>query len=232
MKALNFTISSKKIFIVSILVLTITASGFLLPQVIAEHGETGITKPLVAGPNIVTFRDITNVLPQSSTLTTDLSTIESDLSFTITVEEPDANLDPSVVDVTQDATAKSDTSDPLEASTTMTETGADTGIFTGTIQVSEQGPTAGNVLQISNDDVVNTSYVPEDPNVARLSAQLNVIDPGNVKINDVFIDPNTLENEPFIQVSHAVKLELLDGATLDAANPPVITISYANLDLL
>ena len=76
MKALNFTISSKEIFIVSILVLTIATSGLLLPQVIAEHGaDPGITKPLVAGPNIVTFRDTTNVLPQSLTLTTDFSTI-------------------------------------------------------------------------------------------------------------------------------------------------------------
>jgi len=219
MKALNFTISSKTIFIVSILVLTIATSGLLLPQVIAEHGETGITKPLVA-----------NSLPQSLTLTTDFSTIESDLSFTITVEEPDANLDSSAIDVTQNATAFSDTSFPVNATTIMTETGPDTGIFTGTIQVSEEGPTAGNVLQISNDDVVTASYVPESIGVGRLSAVLNVINPGGgVKISDNLINLDEFQvNVDWRPVTHPVKIELLGGATLDVANPPVITISYAN----
>jgi len=107
MKENNFTISSKSIFIASILVLTLTSAGLLLPDIIAEHGKDGITKPLAANSqNIVNFRDTTNVLPQSLTLTIDTSQIEQGF-FNITAEEKDANLDSSAVDVTQNASANS-----------------------------------------------------------------------------------------------------------------------------
>jgi len=98
MKALNFTISSKTIFIVSILVLTIGTATEFLPQVLAEHGEDGITIPVdTANPNIVGFRDITNINLHSFTLTTGDLPIGNGF-FTITVEEEDANLDPTAVD--------------------------------------------------------------------------------------------------------------------------------------
>jgi len=228
----NFTKSSKSIFIVSLLVLTLTTGGLLLPYIIAEHGGDGIIKPVGVGANVVEFRDITNVLPSGSTITTDFSSIESDSSFTITVEEEDANLDSSAVDVTQNATAYSDPVTKVNATTIMTETGPDTGIFTGTINVSDEGPTAGDVLEIDSGDEITAGYIPEPIGAGRLSAQLNMLTAGNVKLNDTSISIiNSIENLGIIPVTLPINIEFLDGASVDPANPPVITISYANADL-
>ena len=220
----NFTLS-KSISLVSILVLSIISVGFLLPQVIADHGvDPGITKSLTAGSQIINFRDTTNTNPQSSEVSVDTSTTRAGF-FTIIVEEEDANLDATAIDVIL-SSATSTTSGSDEATTTMPETGPDTGVFSGTINVS-LNPTSGNNLQVGPVDEITVLYDSESQGVGRLKADVNVVTPGNVKITDELLDLDEFTlNHNFRPVTHPVKIQL-EGATFDttSALAPVITIA-------
>ncbi len=236
----NLANVAKPVFVISLLVLSIIGQGFI-QSAYANHGEDpGITKPAVIGSNTLSFRDITNTNPQTSTITIDNSEAEQGI-LKINLEELDANLDITAIDMVT-VTANSTTSGALKANVLLTETGVNTGIFTGELRLSST-ETVDNKLQVSEGDVITynhfedslgvaQSHSEESQGVGRFQAVIEILSAGNVKITDVLIDTvNEAINQPFIPRSHGVNLELLDGATLDPANPPVITMSYANLDL-
>jgi hypothetical protein len=228
----------KPIFVVSILVFSIVGMGLIIQEVSADHGEDpGITKPVVIGTNILKFRDITNTDAQTSTITIDNSMAEQGI-LTITLEELDANLDVTEIEIVT-VTANSTTSGAVKANVPLTETGVNTGIFTGQLILSTT-ETVDNKLQVSEGDVITynhfedslgvaQSHSEESRGVGRFQAKLELTAGGNIKITDVLV-PDDLGGN-IIPRSHAVHLELLDGATLDPANPPIITLSYAHLDL-
>ena len=212
MKGHNFTIS-KSISLVSILVLSIISVGFLLPQVIAEHGvDPGITKSVIADSNIVNFRDSTNVMLQSSTVSVDTSTIKAGF-FTIIVEEEDSNLDSTGIDVilsSATSTASELEEGQPQAITSLSETGPDSGVFSGTINVSTS-PTSGNNLKIGVDSEITVLYDSEPKAVGRLSAELTAAigGDGDVKITDVLLSDDEIAgiNTEFRPVTHPVKIE-------------------------
>jgi len=211
MNGYNFT-SAKSISLVSVLVLSIISVGFLLPQVTADHGEDpGITKSLDAGiSTIVSFRDTTNVLLQSVTLSVDTSTIKAGF-FTIVVEEEDANLDSTAIDVIL-SSATSTSSGLDEATTSLSETGPDSGVFSGTIQVSVGGTTEGNNLELRLGDDITVIYDSESLGVSRFSAVIDSSSAGSVKVTDVLINlADFAENNVLRPVIHPVSLEFSGG---------------------
>jgi len=237
MKGYNFTFP-KSISLVSILVLSIISVGFLLPQVIAEHGvDPGVTKPLGIGANIVDFRDTTNVMLQSSTVSVDTSTIIARF-ITIIVEEEDSNLDSTAIEVifsSATSTASELEEGKPKATTSLFETGPDSGVFSGTITLSP-GPTSGNNLKVSlGIGEITIIYDSEPQAVGRLTAELTTTPTGDgtVRMIDVLLTDDEIAglNTNFRPVTHPVQLELLDGATLDLTSPPEITISFANAAL-
>jgi len=247
MKSYNFKISAMSISLVSILALSIISVGFLLPEVIALHGEDpGVTKSLMAGSNIVSFRDSTNMLLGSSTVSVDSSTIKAGF-FTIIVEEEDSNLDSTAIDVI--LSSATSTSSQLEmppgiATTEMSETGPDTGVFSGTINVKRGVTTEGNTLNLGLGDAVTVLYFPEPtspdsmiiepapseeiPNgLGRLTAEISGgTVAGTVTMTDFIIDTDTESNRvcPSLLVTHPVDLQISDSD----ANLITVTISYAN----
>jgi len=221
------------VFIASILVFSIAGLGIIIQDVSADHGEEpGITKAVVNGSNTLSFRDIANTAPQTSTLTLDMSQAKQGL-VTINLEELDANLDSTAIDLVI-ATANSTTSGPVKANVTLTETGIATGIFSGTLFLSTT-ESIDDTLQVSNGDSITASHEEESQSVGRLHADLEIIHQGNVKITDVLLDFVSLGfNTDFVPVTHSIKIASIDGAKIDssAGNAHVITISYANVDLL
>ncbi len=228
MKLLNLRNCAKPIFVISLFALSFMALGLLVPSVSASHGEDGITQPLGVGADqIISFRDVTNILLQSSTLTVDTSEASSG-SIIINLEEPDANFNATTIQVVL-SSATSTTSDSVEAIVELTETGIDTGTFSGTLILS-LSTTSGNNLEVARGDDISVFYEAESQGVGRFQAELDVTTAGNVKISDVLLDLDEFTvNHNFRPVTHPVKIKL-DGATLDtsAGQAPIITISYAN----
>ena len=223
----NIANAAKPVFVISLLVLSIIGQGLIQSAYASHNGEHGIKKPVVAGPNTISFRNLL-LVNQSSTLTIDTSQAANGI-LTINLVELDKNLNATTLDVAT-ATATSPTSGAAEAIVPLTETGIDTGTFSGTLLLS-QTETTGNKLQISQGEDVTVNYDSESQAVGRLKAELEVIDPGKVNMSDVLIDIAEFQvNVDWRPVTHPVKLVLLDGATLDttAGQAPVITISYAN----
>ena len=146
----------KPVFIASILVFSIAGLGIFIQEVSAEHGENpGITKPVVIGSNTLSFRDITNTLPQTSTLTVDMSQSQQGL-VTINLEELDANLDATAIE-TVIVTASSPTSGATVAIVPLTESGDNTGFFSGVLNLIAT-PTVGNSLvRFENGGALNTT---------------------------------------------------------------------------
>ena len=156
MNTLNHTSFAKAVSVVSIFSLFIVAFGILTPLVNAENPQPSVvTLELDPGDNIVSFRDTTNVFHSSSTLTVDTSTIKAGF-FTINVEDNDANLDRTSADVVL-ASAASTSSDPESVTALLTETGADTGTFSGPVSVGI-GPTTDDTLQVGVSDELFVSY--------------------------------------------------------------------------
>ena len=77
MKINNIFNSSKKIFAILSLVLSISALSLIGPSVFADHGSEFRVENITAASNILTFRDSTSVLLQSHTLTLDQFGIQS-----------------------------------------------------------------------------------------------------------------------------------------------------------
>jgi len=182
MKKFNSDLSFKSITVVSIVALSLISMGFMLPQVIAEHGEvTGITKPLDAdATNIVSFRDTTNLMMHSLTVSVDTSAIKAGF-ITIIVQEEDANLDTTAIDVI--LSSATSTSSELEeppglAFTVMPETGPDTGVFSGTINIKRSGPSEGNNLQLQPDNDITILYQNHSA-AGRLTAELTTTPTGD-----------------------------------------------------
>jgi len=218
MKVQNY--SSKFILSISVLVVGLFSLGFFTLYVNAEHGEDGIKIDLLEGSNTVNFRDSTNTMSQSSTLSVDSSTIKAGFII-ITVEEKDSNLDATNIDIIP-ANITS-TSDPVGNDFLLTETGVDTAIFVGTAEVSPfESP---GVLQIAPGDEI--MYEPEPEGVPRVSAKIGALaNPGSVIISDFIVDTPTEGARlcPADIVVHPINMQLI----LSSATQTNVTISYAN----
>jgi len=219
--------SKKSIFLVSIFVALIVL-GLSLPSVDAAHppGKDTVKIDLSSGTNTISFRDAFNNKPQSSSV----SAIQDSFpDFTITVTDADANLDPNAIDVIL-SSASSTTSGASIATTELTETGFNTGIFQGKIFVRST-PTIGNELQVSNGDAILLIYEPEPQSVGRFFSILSgVTGASNVILKDGVIGASTEQFSstcPFDLYIHPVSMTFSDAT----ATGVTATLSYANADL-
>jgi len=202
-----------------IAILGIFIFGTLVIIPIVNADTDSVTKDLVVGINQVSIRDITNTNPQEATLNLDKPIYSLSDNVLITLINRDENLVPNSIN---SATVTATTPSGFNKIVALTETAVNSNEFTASMSLN--GAQGGEELTVS--------YPISPLGVGRMQVTLDMINPpGKARLSDVILDPNDLINLSFIPVSHAVNLELLDSATLDVTNPPVITISYANLNL-
>jgi len=217
-------------------VLAISLSMILLLQVgafnevYAPVSAYSVSKTLAAGDNPIAFRDSFNTAAQTATITLDVSTSGSGF-VTIQVIEDDSNLDATAIDVIF-ASITSTTSGMLETQATLTETGTDTGVFEGTVDLSTE--LEPGKLQVSPGDLLNAVYTAKNFGVGRLSATLTGVagvTPVDVEIFDFTITTVAEKTAacPFDLVIHPVIIQYPLGTT---ASEITVTISYANALLI
>jgi len=213
-----------------------------LPFIDARHSDEGFSIDLVPGTNQITFRDSSNMSPQTATLSLDKSSYFPGENVEITVEEEDSDLEFNSEDNIL-ASATSTTSGVVETESILTETGLGTGIFRGQIPLSTT--LQPGVLQVTPGDFIFPMYEPEHDGVGRFSAELRgVTSAGTLNIFDYSIDDpdglNTRHVEacPVDLVTHPVDIqaagEFVDGSgtiispVFDPSSEITVTISYAN----
>lgn len=236
-----------------LLLLTVFATSTILLEnfdyVLADHGETSTTGHgpisviLSTGTNEIAFRDVDNTQVQcntdpgpnnvcadpTSTTSFSIKTTKKGSTGTITVNDPDANLDLTAVDTVL-STATSDTSPTTKATATLTETGINTGVFSGTISLTKS-PTSGSNLQTSDGDGISVFYNPIPVGAGRFFAELTGVS-GTPQLQ--ISDDTTLTTDcggsgTFRLVTFPVNVALTPSTgTLDQIT---VTMSYANADL-
>ena len=209
-----------KIFFITFLI--ILSIGLVSTQTTLAYE---LTQSVSSGMVNLAFRDISNTdSTPNPILSLDQHKYRSGDNATLTLTDLVPNV---ALDGKDFAFAKVDGS-----SLTLTETDINTGIFTGTFSVGNEFPTIEYVRDFSNP------LTTMDPNngdtgsaFARLSATLDVSNPGEIKISDSRFTDDDFINLCFRPVLHAVDIQLADGATIGSENTKV-TLSYANAVLL
>jgi hypothetical protein len=202
-------------------------------------------QPIATGNGqTVSFRNVTgpNGAPASNTTATiSLNTPPGGFTLnsipTITVKDPEANLNPNVVNtVVVNVTSSSD---PHGILVTLSETGPNTGVFTGSFSFTSSA-SSGSALQVGPGDNIRVSY---DASHARFSETINgITQPGNVIITDYVVPtddstsctvmgeciPTSSNNGvPFLPIGGAVNVTVV-GAQTDPNATDTVTMSYAN----
>jgi len=240
-KKIKFSLTVKQsIPILLSIMLSIVVFSTIAPDVDATHkilndlvGDESITLDLIPGINQIFYRDSTNTDPQTHSIDVDASPIKAGF-ITISVTEEDSNLNPSGMDVIL-SSATSTTSGLDETPVTLTETGDDTGIFTGSLFVSPGG--GDGVLQLGLGDEITVLYEPQHDafettdageviglGVGRFSAELTgVSGSGTVDISDTTFIESPCK---MVTATHPVTIKFSPGITADDIT---VTISYANI---
>ena len=193
-----------KVALFSLLILVLCMSTMPTHSIFAASRAVTVAE----GETItITYRDIENLEPTPTpTISLDKTSYRAGDTAIITIDDFNANLDITEIDSTT-ALANSQTVE-------LTETDVNSHVFVGTFLVN------GNI---------GLAYTPDPPESVRAQVTLGVENPGDVIISDHKFDQNELENLPFTPVTHALNIELANGATLDGTNV-VVTLSYSNAD--
>jgi len=238
----NFSKSSKIIFVLALFVLSFGVFE-IFENIFATHNT--ITKTFTSGiDKMISFRDIGNTDPTVRSISVDPDTT---IELTITVIDDSADIDTGTLDVVF-SSATSTTSGAAAATATLTETGVNTGEFTGTIILSSTSTTSGNVLQANSGDQFGVTYIPHpfdeitettgNPNrileLARVDATVDLTTGGDITITDVITNFNPSEfqlNNGIRPVLYPVDISFSNGATQVTSTDMVVTISFANANL-
>lgn len=228
-------VNFKRIFLLFLVSISFAAIDFLTPiDALHPDGKDSVTKSLIFGANTILLRDITNQADQVDGAGNPVATTTYDSSNSglgtgkITVTDLDANLDTTDIDLVL-SSANSTSSGSAKAEVELSETGVDTGTFSGTLFLSSL-TTTGDQIEIQNGDDITVNYDHEPLGVGRFSANIDVTSAGgSVTLSDV-IPVNSGQFCPDVLVTLPVVVDLADGTTADASTAK-ITISYANADL-
>jgi len=208
------------------ILISIIAVGFLPLVVDAAHppGSETVSSPVVIGSNIVSFRDSTNIMLQSSTISLDTSSVKAGF-VTIIVQEKDANLDSSGIDVVL-SSATSTSSGSEKATVELSETSEDSGTFSGKLFVSTSGPTSGDTLELGLGDAISVFYDPEPLSVGRFSAEIDVTSgSGTVVLSEEIIEKKSDVACPAVLFTHPVEVSLSPGVSASSIST---TLQFAN----
>jgi hypothetical protein len=225
--------------------LLMLAVGIQNPLAYADHGSDFRAELISPGSEIVTFRDSTNVLLQSATLSVDTSTVKAGF-ITVILEEKDANLQsgPNAFEETftqffrdgvemRFSSASSTSSGQETVDVKLTETDANSGLFTGRLNVGS-GATTDNELQLGIGDEISLFYKPEPQGVGRFTAEYGgVTDDSFIALGENWREEDgefiyeavELENtEPWDLLIYPIEI-------ISSVNPGdtiTVTMSYAN----
>jgi hypothetical protein len=183
-----------------------------------------------AGEQIVTLREITNLHNVTSgdmavTSRLDKSEYRVGDTATITVIDPEANLDPEEVNTV--SAGISSTRNPAGIVVELTETDINTSRFEGTIEIAEDGGDGGP-LQIGPGSDITLHYIGTH---ARMKATINGIsESGIVEMSDAVVDVPDPDTFPFAPIGGAANLTLVD-ASLSPDGSISVSLSYANAAL-
>jgi hypothetical protein len=218
---LNYFHSRRVSCLFSILALSIFAIS--LQQATALE----ILPPVFPGDNTVNFRDITNLVNASATVSLDKSIYLPGDSATLTITDVNANAD--LTSRESLTVVVSSVTDPIGIIIFPEETDVNTGVFLGTFSVSTS-PSFDTTLQIRPGDSLTISYEPQAQFAGRLSAQLSGIDvEGLALLFDYVVSDDEEINNCFVVVTDAVHFEMLDaGFGTPTATSTVVTMSFAN----
>ncbi|MHA7646516.1 hypothetical protein [Nitrosopumilus sp. S4] len=170
----------------------------------AYAGE--ITKSISNGAT-ENFRDITNLeQTPDPTLSLDKSVYRLGETVIITLNDTNADLDISAIDFA--------TATVSGSSLTLTETGGNTGIFTGSF-------VAGNTISID--------YTPDPKGAARAEINFPLSSSGNVILGDLSFDQTEITNLGIKPVIGAINVTLTNGASFSSV--PTVKLSFANANL-
>ena len=136
-------------------------------NVTAQHGD-GLTVTYIdecdaAGRTNVRVYASATIKQYTGTVEFDRDTYNLTDTATITVTDPDANTNPSLIDSVS-VKVSSDT-DPGGLTLTAAETGPNTGVFTGTLTFSET-MTMGTTLRVTLGDTITAKYTDENADPA------------------------------------------------------------------
>jgi len=193
----------KTIFL-SVLILT-SLFAFVTP--FQNSYETSYTKSISGSP-VETFRDITDFSAAPDPIVSlDKSNYSVGQTATITVTDTNADVNIGVVDFTSATVTMTSSTD-----VTLTETGSNTGIFTGTFTI---------------DAAPSVDYTGDSPQAARAQITLPLATTGDVTFTDVEItNDSQLATAGYLANIDAVDITLSGGATF--ASVPTVVLSYAN----
>jgi len=181
MKISKFNNFSKLYLAVLSVGLLMLVVGIQNPLAYADHGSNFRVELISPGSEIVTFRDSTNVLLQSATVSVDTSTVKAGF-ITVILEEKDANLQsgpnsfPETHPFFRDgvemrfSSVRSTSSGQETVEVKLTETDANSGLFTGRVDIGT-GPTTDERLQLGLGDDITVLYKPEPQGVGRFTAE-------------------------------------------------------------
>jgi len=173
--------------------------------------ESQYTKSISSGSPVVTFRDITNLSATvNATESLDESTYSVDDTATITVTDSNADVDIGAIDFTSAIVTMTSAT-----TVTLTESGANTGVFTGTFTV---------------DAAPSVDYTADSPEAARATITLPVSPGGSVTISDAAISDSELNSAGLNAVTGAIEITLSAGATFTTVPTVVMSFANANLD--
>jgi len=225
MKVPNRTQCAQAVFFISILSLSAVALG-AFDEVYAALSTYSSTKTLAAGDNPIVFRDSANTANDTAIVTLDTSTTGSGF-VTIQVIEDDSNLSATTIDSTFANLTSTTQPEGLDPLAQLTETGADTGVFEGRVEISP-GFVPGKVRVTPGDEL---SAIYENLyGKGRLSATLTGVagtTPADAEIFDWRVVTSTERTQacPFDLVIHPVQIQY---PQLTTATQITVTFSYAN----
>ncbi len=199
----------------------------------SAENPNAVVQPITPGDGqTVTLGDVSNSDGTSAQISLDKESYAPGDTAQVTLQDPDADIDPSVVNTVQIIVGASD-SNPAGNTVTLTETAANSGKFVGTFDV----PTAGDNVKISYDASRPQARVVID----------GVSQGGAVEVNELPVNSfqtSLGEAQPDVLIGNGIQVSLVDGAELSSnsdcdANgllPPCggntnVTLSYANSPL-
>lgn len=202
-----------------------TFSNFVVGVALHEpaDGEV-IRKQIFLGKNDVVFNDLP---PRSMTFSDTQFAVGS--IVTATVKDDAEDLDESTVQmITANITSSSD---PEGILLTLTETGNDTALFSGTFTlVGSSSSSNKSHLHAEGGDTITGSYVPETGTTFRVIFD-EVAESGLAELRKFVLDPTPDINQPlFDRIGNAYEVRFLDAKLALETNMEII-MSYADVDL-
>jgi hypothetical protein len=200
----------------------------------SAENPNAVVQPITPGDGqTVTLGDVSNSDGTSAQISLDKESYAPGDTAQVTLQDPDADIDPSVVNTVQIIVGASD-SNPAGTTVTLTETAANSGNFVGTFDV----PTAGDKVKVSYD-----ASRPQARVVINGVSQGGAVEVNELPVNS--FQTSLGEAQPDVLIGNGIQVSLVDGAELSSNSdcgllPPensdcggntIVTLSYANSPL-